>query len=370
MYLYMCPQGRFCDFYDEIKNLLQREALLPAKRLGSVVCVAIMEGSPHTKSRALACQICRECVEKAGLSGIGKKGLLSAAKLLSQEPLKYRSASLDLLETILLKMNGDFQRLVRICGTNLSDKARQQLEDIWKKHEKTLDYSKNLSVATQVNRPISGNKKDTHSFGSRIPSTADEFFEELPKLSLRENLKDIAKPNSRRLETTSDESVNGTPFSFSLAGFKHAAAPGDPEPALDRTSNPSKSSLEQEDNGNSGAAALLRARLLKIRERSKFEETSCDRYEGDISGMDVAEIQQPIEYFESKMECIRTLLAQPAPLSDNEPIVEDCVAALRILHAGMSGQHHPALGLEEAGYQALRQFISDNANDIVDHLTR
>jgi hypothetical protein len=326
-----------------------------------------MEGSPHSKSRALACQLGRECVNIAGLSGIGKKGLLSAAKLLSQEPLKYRSASLDLLETILLKMNGDFQRLVRICGTNLSNKARQQLEDIWKKHEKTLEFpTKNFPAGPQGHRPILGNQKEAHSFAT------DEFVEELPKLSLRDNLKKMAKPtgSSGRLETSSDDLVDGTPFSLSLAGLKNTVALGDPEPALDSTSNPDKSSLEQEENGNSGAAALLRARLLKIRERSKFEEPTNERFEGDISRKDVVDEPHPILNFDSKMDCIRLLLAQPPPISDNEPAVEDCLAVLRLLHAGMSGQHNPALGLDAEGYQALRRFISDHSNKVVDHLTR
>jgi hypothetical protein len=65
--------------------LLKKEELLPPKRLGSVVCIAIIERSPHAKARALACQICHDCIETIGLNGCGKKGVVAAAKLFSEE---------------------------------------------------------------------------------------------------------------------------------------------------------------------------------------------------------------------------------------------------------------------------------------------
>merc|ERR1711957_257267 len=97
----------------------------PPKRLGSIICIPVMERSAHGKARAMACQECAVCVEKVGLSGIGKKGVLIAAKSLSEETLsENRNLCIDLMVLVLARMNGDIQRLVRICGSNLSDKAR------------------------------------------------------------------------------------------------------------------------------------------------------------------------------------------------------------------------------------------------------
>lgn len=66
-------------------DLLKKEELLPPKRLGSIVCVAIIERSPHAKARALACQICHDCIVSIGLNGCGKRGVIAAAKILSEE---------------------------------------------------------------------------------------------------------------------------------------------------------------------------------------------------------------------------------------------------------------------------------------------
>ena len=68
-----------------IVDVLKKEELLSTKKLGPVVCVAIIERSPHAKARALACQICHDCVVNTGLNGCGKRGVIAAAKLLSEE---------------------------------------------------------------------------------------------------------------------------------------------------------------------------------------------------------------------------------------------------------------------------------------------
>jgi hypothetical protein len=78
-------KGRFGEVLNGIVEFLKKEELLPPKRLGSVVCIAVIERSLHAKARALACQICHDCIETIGLNGCGKKGVVAAAKAFSEE---------------------------------------------------------------------------------------------------------------------------------------------------------------------------------------------------------------------------------------------------------------------------------------------
>lgn len=78
-------KGRFGEVLHSIVDILKTKELLPPKRLGSVICVTIIERSPHAKARGLACQICHECILLVGLNGCGKRGVIAAAKALSEE---------------------------------------------------------------------------------------------------------------------------------------------------------------------------------------------------------------------------------------------------------------------------------------------
>lgn len=71
--------------FHDVVDIIRTKELMSPKRLGSVICVAIIERSPHAKARGLACQICHECIEKVGLNGCGKKGVVVTAKVVSEE---------------------------------------------------------------------------------------------------------------------------------------------------------------------------------------------------------------------------------------------------------------------------------------------
>ena len=55
------------------------DGLYPLDKYGSIICVAVIENSTTPKTRGLAVRECRMCVGKAGLSAIGKKGILTVA---------------------------------------------------------------------------------------------------------------------------------------------------------------------------------------------------------------------------------------------------------------------------------------------------
>ena len=127
-------KGRFKEVYWDLIEQIKSEDLLPPKVVGPLVCAAVMEGSSHPKARLLAYQEGHACVEMIGLSGIGKRGVLAAAKQLSVEKVQEnKHAALDLLALILSKMNGDMNRFSRICGASLTPKSRSMIEERMKK---------------------------------------------------------------------------------------------------------------------------------------------------------------------------------------------------------------------------------------------
>lgn len=131
---------------------------------------------------------CKTCIEIVGLNAIGKKGIIIVAKSLSAETLaENRAASLDIIEVVLKRMNGDVQKLFRVCGkSNISNKARDLVEERWAKHNPsstatgTIEPSdsnlkgsdgRSLSVSASQKKNMSRSKveNDSHSPSSGIP---------------------------------------------------------------------------------------------------------------------------------------------------------------------------------------------------------
>ena len=317
-------QGRFRDAFLEIVTLLRSEDLLPPKRLGAVVCAAIIDRSSHAKARLLACQLCLSCVDKSGLQGIGKRGVVATAKLLSEETIpENRSAALDLAEMILLKMGGDIQLLVRICGTNLNDKARQMLEERWQKREVTHIPS------------VSSNGLQSRS--SDLTSTHEKKSprHELPALTLRTNLQSSRVASQNVPENT--DSV------FGIHAFSST------------TSNepPNANCADQQSFGD---AASLRARLLEIRQNSK-----------PVAEM---EVMQKEAFYEFGISSLQKLMERGYPVAENDAELVNCTEMVRKFHAALSKQQKAPVGLSTEELSELRIAIVANVNGTVGKLTR
>ena len=357
-------QGRFRDSYAEILSALESDVLLPAKRLSSVVCVAVMEGSSHVKARALACQMCLSSVETLGLAGIGKRGVLSAAKLLSQETAKNRAAALDLMELILSKMNGDIQRLVRICGPNLTEKARQLLEERKNKSNDSEIQSAGAGSPERQSRGTSPRKAPPSS--SRTSSKkGPELYTELPKLSLRSGAREHVKPSPRRQARDQEPYDNDDPFSFSARASTRAPTDGGKQSSfLSLSSRPEPSS----------AAASLRARLLKIREKEAApgsEGIDAEPTPEAVAAPSVVETDElATDALERHMDTMKSLLENAGPVFDDDPDLELCVQSLRVFHAALARQQHAAVGLTAAQLDSFRLLLVDDIDAAVEMVRR
>lgn len=373
-------KGRFRDAFTDIVSLLQSEDLLPPKRLGAVVCAAMIERSAHAKARVMACHICLQCVEKTGLTGIGKKGVTSAAKMLSEETLpENRAAALDLMEMILSKMNGEIQRLARICGPNLSGKARELVEERWQKRP----------LVPKQNNRASSTDSPGHDRGTPAPSKPPRgdqagsnskqsvLYDELPALSLRPSGREMPNAYSRPREVERDSSSTD-PFAFSLTARAPSASAA--TETAHYNSEMDSGGFQAADTGSTGVdsslgtAASLRARLLKIRGKGKGPEESTEEFETaraeGILDTELVSATSPEAAFENGLGSIKSLISKSTPVGEEDVDLLDCIETLKKFHAALSKQQKGNFGLSVEEFSALRQLIAENLNDTIEHLTR
>ena len=461
------------------------EDLLPLKRMGPLVCVSLIEASSRAPARIMACRECSVCVEKIGLSGIGKKGVIAAAKSLSDEKFPdNRNALLDLIELLLSRMSNDMQRFARICGANLSGKARSAIEERLERSggsgggsasatpkrsgippptnnrdRRTTPRLPNQarSPVAAVPRPALGHTRATPKIQAKDENdhaySQSNFGDELPALELRFGGRDHAghepfvrrgsgttgvsisgsdagsAPNSPRRIFTSHHTVDSSQSIRSISYSGSATEDEAPSSAMGSPrrveSSDAESGVSTDLNGLSmsslqdssrlesidqhgaessvGAAASLRARLMRIREKNKntalpapastktssdigaplVDEPSKMPANSDLEtqhALDAVDSKRPsdgsshtdegAQVYKSAMGKIRTLASRVAPLAENDQDLIACTNALKTIHAAVSNQPKLATGMDAEEVSRLGDLIVENTNETVSCLTR
>jgi hypothetical protein len=500
----------------ELIDCLKSDDLIPLKRMGPVVCVAIIESSSRAPSRMMACKECCACVEHIGLSGIGKKGVLVAAKSLSEEKFpENRNALLDLIELLLSRMNSDMQRFARICGANLSGKARCLIEERLErtntneasstatpsrsgipppgaKSESKLSRPSRIPNPPKSPAPLQGRLATGHTRPTHVPHPNDEgdngnsqssnFGDELPALELRFGAKESASsfliprgssssifgtaglsgsgssdlgsapssPHGRHTAMKPDGSqrslVQNMNYSFSGADDDNSTSSRHGESAESEMGLPEErrassyhsplktSSAESTESGSHdasvGAAASLRARLMRIREKNKVSlpelgttskplgEPGTDSYKNDSyssqkqeaalrlietedvlsdiiqgsqdsheqgvakAGLNAGILDQQLaggtagsastrrEDFNMAVSNIEILVSRQTPIDEDDVDLIACTNSLKTIHAAVSKQPHLVTELEEEDVARLREIVVDHTNEMVANLTR
>ena len=343
----------------DVVNLARTDSLIPAKRLGSVVCVAMIERSAHAKARVMGMHICQECIDQVGLSACGKRGVLATAKSLSGEKVaENKMSALDLMETILARMNGEIERLCRICGPSLSEKGLQLLEEKWHKR----------GTASQTPARV---QKPALSAGT--PETQRGLYDELPALSLRPSGRVTTKAREHPSDNQKVETTDVFAFSRNAPTLERQQLDLN---GVEQTASRVPSGQE---NG-SGTASSLRARLQAIREKTKapLEDApviSSDAKEqmslgADLPMNDSLPPFSATEVYEKDMETVRELIVTIGPLDEDDPGLLACVETLKRFHAALSKQHNPVVGLTVEQLSRLRECIKDRMDSTVEQLTR
>lgn len=428
-------KGRFKDVFDDLLVVVKDEDVLPLKRLGSVVAVAIVERATHAKARAVASQDCAKCVDQLGLSGIGKKGVLVTAKAVSEETLpENRNATLDLMEMILSRMNGDIPRLARICGSSLSEKARHLIEERWEKRKAnptsiTASRQTDDSSARRRSRiptpqksspadkgPIfSGISSLSTTPGSKVAESpavkSAVLYDGLPALNLRHSVAAGAQeePNyagsPEKIKNSKSSTTSDTFSSKSLTpGFDHSVRSKKFESLQrERSTDPNVNypavNISDSKEGF-GAAASLRARLMKIREKSRNPDMSLlaasasDRAPntalqplndpgqmapktatlGSTPNTDTARKIDEGSFktgdFSVVMAPINILVQKSTPLSEGDEDLEAAIETSKKLHAALSKQQNIVTGLTEGELATLRESIVLNVDELIENLSR
>jgi hypothetical protein len=144
-----------------------------------------------------------------------------------------------------------------------------------------------------------------------------------------------------------------------------------------------------------GAAASLRARLLKIREKNNqtsnesnkapisvetaektLDSLLSDNEEPDLTAEtprnDPAETPLEVvrEILDKSFASFHTLSEKQTPLLENDPDIMECTESLKTIHAAISQQPQLAVNLDARAVKELRKLISQRVNEIVGCLTR
>lgn len=428
-------KGRFYEQFNKVISIF-RSDIMSTRSLGQVICVPLIEHSHQSKTRVLAMHECRSCVDRIGLSGLGKKGLLVTAKTLSEENLpENRAAALELMETVLAKMDGDVEKLAGICGPNyLSDKGRAMIEEHWSKHggssqsmkpkslqrdskarrQSQIPSSRAASGINRSKRTISKSSQyleanpSPNSPGAARTAAEDMIRDELPSFKLE---LDETKSDGIDTRYTYSSVPSSGPFTFSFKNMQtfneSEILPSQEEEmgqepvtsmAHQASTQPESSSVAM--SSETGAAASLRARLLKIREKQKEEaapsrsvistsapqpelsptvlaespltESSSVRVPIKKAAKDKAEISHGASEnsYDALRTCIEELLHTERPVPEAHPRLRDCTAALKKYHATISSQPTAAPEMSYTEFSDLRQNILDKTVEVIENLTR
>lgn len=346
--------------------MFENEILLSPKRL-STACIAVIESSLHGKAKAQACHICLSCIEKTGLAAFGKKGVLATARMLSQDTTMHRAAALELMESILSKMNGDIIRLARICGPSLSDKGQQLLEERWYKNHSKEGAHPSVTNGSPGTRQYPASPQKFSAFGFQKEEKQSELVDELPRLSLRTIGKDQPRQSPRKVLT--EEATMSEPFAFSFsAATTKSPSHLDSDFAVS-SSGTAFRSFNSAEAEPSGAAAALRARLLKIREKNKLPEidgpvinitAAMNTEEGADNRIDVDAIV-------ANIEC---LLSQDMPVEESDVFMATCIDSLKIVHSAISRQMNVSVSQSRSELDECRDYLLHNVNQTVGLLRR
>ena len=148
-------QGRFNELFRDLTDSVTKEpSLYQLQKYGQLICINILERSSTPKARLFALNECLICVDKVGITAVGKKGTSLVVKSLNDETIsENRNAALDVIDMILTKINGDTKKLFKVCGkTNVSDKTKKLIEERWEKRHRHGDGCSVDSNGSSVKR--------------------------------------------------------------------------------------------------------------------------------------------------------------------------------------------------------------------------
>jgi len=349
-------KGRFREMLPEIITSLMNDGIYPLDRYGSIICVSVIENTSTPKTRGLAVRECQMCVEKIGLNSLGKKGMQIVAKMYSEETLtENKTMFLDLIESAILKMNGDVKRFMKICGTNLSNKARESIEKRMLKNN-----NRNSSKS---------NNRESISRGSMAPTSQikshPKHDEVMKQFEITHNNNDFTDTNHNNMPLNRNHDEG--PFKFSYRSSDGTSPRSRHQDGKNATEREESSALPNrfttKRDANSGAAASLRERLRQIRDRHQPDMSPPSPpvnniTQSSIKGGSLSPTPpNQNSLLGSIMQDVDDLLAQPIPLGKNTDISSQALVGLRKLHSSLSNSSTDSTGTDPSVLIQLKKEV-------------
>jgi len=309
-------------------------------KYGSAICVNVIENSSNSKTRGIATRELQVCVQSSGLNAIGKKGILVTAKAFSEENLPENKAFyLDLIETVILKMNSDTNKYFKICGSSaLSGKARDAIG------------ARMAKASTGTNEVRSTNSRQ--SLGSSAGRSR------------------TSQPQTMTRATPSEDNEGPFKFSYASNGDKIESPGGSMESRASLSDD-----MVNKREASSGAAASLRERLRQIRDKHAQEGDSskdagfrASPSNGQSSRSIIAPTTCPL--YDEIVGAVETLLGEPTPLLEINDSFTKALICLRQLHSSLSNNSNDSTGTDPALLKELRQYLHYKVPETVKLLTR
>jgi len=377
----------------------------------------------------LATHECQSCVNICGLGGIGKRGIQITAKSLSDESIaENRAAFLDLIETVIAKMNGDIQKYFRVCGTSaLSDKAKEHIRERWSRHVKASGATnanapdKKAMSAKRTPRSQVASTSSSPPRNRRVDTKPDDRF--TPKYAEDKNNNDTFENqtyksghhntpiNSAYQSTNENEPIrsdqgfmpshDSSPWQVDQERTHNLqVTPGSQLNSRDEQNNTYSNRSTQKIDSNevpkingieggpsryaaspSEAAAALRARLQQIREKHQ-SATPSNRTDQVSRRDDSAAAGSPLSspltgrklvnssdiYNEIMTEAL-LVLQERTTLSENNPVLIKSVENVKTLHAALTNTSFSDCKLNLSELKSLRDGVVPNVSSCVEYLT-
>jgi len=321
-------KGRFRDKIRYLLDFIRDEKIYPLNKYGSLVCTSVLEHTTNSKAKGIAIRELQTCVELNGLPSVSKKGILVVAKGFMEENIPdNRTYYLDLIETIVMKMNGDVGKFFKICGsTMLSRKDKDIIE---------------ARIARSKSKIIASHEKNAGS-SPKGSSTTTVY--------------------SPHLDPTSTDEHEG-PFKFSFGS----------KPEVTRTSFQMEGDVNRSTDAPSGAAASLRERLRQIRDKHSQDDGVLKDYDIPLQSQHLLRISShPVscKLYDDIAQAVGTVLQQPTPLLEINESFTKALIGLRQLHSSLSNSKNDSTGTNPILLDELHQFLYGKVPETVEMLTR
>lgn len=279
--------------------------------------------------------------------------------------LQTKLAALNLLETILSKMNGDIQRLTRICGPALSDKGASDLEEKWNKRNPTETIVS--SSVTKAPKFLTSADYDNNALNNS--EDGQSIRDELPSFRLDA---DHTLATGGEKEDTLTTKDGGTPGNFALS-YLHSGNTMERTEGGDFSEGTEYHDAREQDEvpgKTDGTAASLRMRLLEIKEKSKYSDENVPVTGSRHSSPGAADGSAGRLGNGEEMASIRSLLKKKGPLREHDSELISSIEALKRIHAAVSKQGNTSLGFSVAEILQFRDSIAGQIDALVDLLTQ